>query len=301
MATKEITGTINNITFRNSEGWAVFTVRTDEIYITSCTGVIPAIADIGHCVTCSGIWITNKYGRQLKCDKIQPVIDTKSNKGVERLLMLLPGVGKVKAKAAVKELGATPAWKTALECPSYFVSNYEKACEVREAAQTLIENYQAVTYLFGIGLTENQTNKIIKKYGSKAIAQVSENPYQLINDIDGFGFRIVDGIALRSGVKSDSEQRILACIVFCLDDNEKNQGNIWFHGKSLIHIVVEELTKSAIAQEVSAVVTNYGIVKKLIYRLASEEQIVVDKNKVYSKKLLLAEKTIERCLKMVTV
>lgn len=295
----EVTGIIDNIAFRDTEGWAAFTIKIDLILgNVSCTGILPCIVDIGHNVTCTGNFVTGKYGKQLKCSKVIPIIDCETDKGVERLLSLLPGIGLIKSRAAVKEFGAKLAWRSATEHPSVLgITNYDKALAAKETAKGLIHNYQAITFLLGIGLTENQSNKIIKRYGvQEAIKQVSTEPYLLINDISGFGFRIVDGIALKAGIKSDSEQRILACILFCLNDNEKNQGNIWFHGKKLINIVTTELTESAMAQNVVVTAPEHGIIKKNIYKLNANKQVVIDKNKIFSKKLLEAEKTIEKCL-----
>ena len=145
-------------------------------------------------------------------------------------------------------------------------------------------------------MTENQANKIITRYGiTKAVEQIRTEPYALINDINGFGFRIVDGIALKAGIKSDSEQRALACIIFCLDDNEKNQGNVWFYGKHLVKVVLTELEESAMAQGVPVKSLDYGTVKKLIYQLGKEGLVVIEGGKVFSKELLIAERGIAEC------
>lgn len=297
---QKIRGTVHNVTFRNMDGWAVFSVKGDDListhhgHTTSCTGTIPDIIDVGHDVICEGIFTKNKYGKQLKCSSVIPApIDNKTNKGVIRLLSLLPGVGKIKATTAVKELGAVVAWRAAQECPSYLLntSNYEKALDIQDKAKSLIANYGTVIYFLGLGLTENRSNKIIKQYGENAKEQVLTDPYQLIEDISGFGFRIVDGIALKAGIRADSEKRILACIFFCLNDNEKNQGNVWFNGKFLIKMVIGELTESAMAQEARA--PEYSTVKKLIYQLGKSGRVYIDGAKIYSVDLLRAEKKIQ--------
>lgn len=296
MKIQKIRGTVHNVTFRNMDGWAVFSVKGDPVAtITSCTGTLPAIIDMGYDVICEGIFTKNKYGKQLKCSSVIPApIDNKTNKGVIRLLSLLPGIGHFKATAAVKELGAELAWETALKHPSYLgVSTVEKALDIQDKANSLILNYGTVIYFLGLGLTENRSNKIIKQYGENAKKQVLTDPYQLIEDISGFGFRIVDGIALKAGIRADSEQRVLACILFCLNDSEKNQGNVWFNGKFLIKMVINELTESAMAQEVKIVKPEYSTVKKLISQLAKAGKIYIDGAKIYSAELLKAERKIQ--------
>ncbi len=280
------------------DGWAVFGLSSQNKGIP-CTGVLPSMIDINHAVICEGAYAKSKFGMQFKCDSVVPAPpDIKTNEGVIRLLTLLPGIGPSKAKAAVEELGADMAWKTAQEHPSYLgISSYQTALKAKEVAQGLISSYSATTFLLGIGLTENQANKIIAKYGiTKAVEQVRTEPYALINDINGFGFRIVDGISLKAGIRSDSEQRALACILFCLDNSEKNQGNVWFYGKHLVKVVLTELEESAMAQGVPVKSLDYGTVRKLIYQLGKDSLVVINKGKVYSKELLIAERGIAECL-----
>jgi len=295
----KIKGKINKITYRNADNWAVFSVQAipDDI---SCTGILPSMCDSGFSVECEGVWTQGKYGKQLKCKTVAPVApDTNSKSGVISLLCLLPNIGKVKATAAVEELGPEMAWKMAQECPSYLgVTTVDKSLEIQEKAKGLVSNYKATTYLLGIGLTENQTNKIIKRYGiNEAITQIQTDPYQLINDIDGFGFRIVDGISLKAGLKSDSEQRILACISFCLDDSEKNNGNIWIYGGALVKMVINELVDSAMVQNQPIKPPEYCTVKKLIQRLAAAKKVIIDKNKIYSANLFNCERIIYNAIK----
>jgi len=296
----KITGEVKIITFRNVDGWAVFTIIDNDNIQTSCTGTLPTMVDTGHVVTCEGSYCKTQYGRQLKCISVVPApLNTDTDTGVIRLLTLLPGIGIKKAEGAVKELGWEMAWRAAQECPSYLgISNYKKALIAKDVALGLISSYKATTFLLGIGVTENQANKIIKKYGvENAIGQMQTEPYQLIENIDGFGFRIVDGIALKSGIRSDSDQRALACILFCLDDNEKNKGNIWFYGKNLCKIVINELVDSAMKQSFPASSPDYDQIRKLVYYLGKAGKVEINKGKVYSKSLLDAERKILECLK----
>lgn len=65
-------------------------------------------------------------------------------------------------------------------------------------------------------ITENQLLKIHDKYGENAIQIIRKNPYRLIYDIDGFGFRKVDALAMASGIKADSPARIGAAMFYGL-------------------------------------------------------------------------------------
>ena len=215
---KEISGMISQVKYRNDTGWCVFLVACNdgsgaEI---SCTGVLPEIADQGTECVCVGKFETNKFGRSLKCSSITiaaPRTDTAS--GVAKLLTRLPGVGPVKAKAAIEEYGPEYSWWIAQNCPSMLgITNYRDAETAIIIASTLIDNYETLTYLMGIGLTDYQAGQIIKEFGRFSRETVAENPYALLK-IDGFGFRTVDVIALKAGIKQNSTARIMAGVLHC--------------------------------------------------------------------------------------
>ncbi|MCL2753714.1 MAG: AAA family ATPase, partial [Defluviitaleaceae bacterium] len=55
-----------------------------------------------------------------------------------------------------------------------------------------------------------QCEKVYKKYGHESVSVIKENPYVLVRDIFGIGFKIADGIALRAGILPNSTHRISA-------------------------------------------------------------------------------------------
>ena len=60
--------------------------------------------------------------------------------------------------------------------------------------------------------------KIYKQYGKESIAVLNENPYRLVQDIWGIGFKTADGIAQKLGLPHDSVKRIKAGINFAIQD-----------------------------------------------------------------------------------
>lgn len=296
-----IKGTVAHITFRNSENWAVFIVHGSiDIGDVNCTGILPEMCDKSSVVTCIGTWERGKYGKQLKCNQIIPAPpDIDSKKGVVALLYRLPGIGQVKALRAVKEYGHELAWKAAVECPSMLgIVGLGAALKAQQKALSMVNGVETTVYLLGLGLTDYQCNKIIMRYGAEnAVRVISENPYQLMKDIDGFGFLTIDKIAIKAGMKLNNSARIMACCLFCLLSSEINNGNIYIWGKELVDIVKNELAKSSAACRVSMKNLNgmsigYEMVRKCIYGLQHEEKVFIEGGKVYSKKLLDAEKII---------
>ncbi len=75
---------------------------------------------------------------------------------------------------------------------------------------------QAMMFLQGYGISMNLALKIYQKYGSKLYGIIKENPYRLVDDIQGVGFKIADEIAQKAGITADSDYRLRSGIFYCL-------------------------------------------------------------------------------------
>lgn len=295
----KVTGEISSIKFRNSEGWSVFQVKTtdpDPMFcgVTTCTGTLASMIDVGTSVTCTGVIEVGKFGRQVKCDQVVPAApDVSTDAGVIKLLQRLPGIGPKKAMMAVQQFGHKEAWRLAGIDPEKIGVKAEHKNLAISIAATLLESYEATVYLLGIGLTDYQAGLIYGKYGKESIKVVSEDPYRLIDDIDGMGFITVDKIALKAGVSVGNPARITACILYVLDDSQSNGGNIWHNGWSLVEIVLQTLTDTAMKAEVSiSGAPDKDEVRKQVHFLQAEGKIAINKGRVFSKTLLDAESAI---------
>lgn len=84
------------------------------------------------------------------------------------------------------------------------------------------------------GVPYNAVKRLSDKYGSPdlLLQKINENPYLLTN-IDGFGFKKVDEIALQMGVEKKSSHRVKACIEYVLNENSNN-GHSWIKRTKLI-------------------------------------------------------------------
>ena len=92
---------------------------------------------------------------------------------------------------------------------------------------------QNMLFLQQYGISNLLAVKIINQYGQKASKVLTENPYQLAEDISGIGFKISDEIALHAGFEVQSEFRIKACITYCLQQASQN-GHIYLPETLLI-------------------------------------------------------------------
>lgn len=115
-------------------------------------------------------------------------------------------------------------------------------------AQRIIDKYEAskdfasaYIELDGYGLTTEAINGLIKQYGSPEtlIDKIKDNPYVLI-ELDGYGFKKVDKIAMSMGIKKQDIKRLIAFIDYVLLEMG-NSGYSWIDSEHLITLIEENL------------------------------------------------------------
>ena len=90
------------------------------------------------------------------------------------------------------------------------------------------------------GLTDTAVAKLHEKYHSTdtIIAKLRENPYELM-EIDGYGFKKCDALALNGGMKETSKFRVAAYVQYFLQEQANVEGHSWIYLKDLLRGVVE--------------------------------------------------------------
>lgn len=71
-------------------------------------------------------------------------------------------------------------------------------------------------YLQQFGISVNYAVKLYQVYGSDTVSAIEENPYRMVRDVFGIGFKKADKIAEKMGVAADDEYRIRSGIRFTL-------------------------------------------------------------------------------------
>ena len=71
-----------------------------------------------------------------------------------------------------------------------------------------------------------------KLYGDQVQAVIRENPYRLVEDIEGVGFLTADRIALSMGMAADSPHRIKCALKYVLQDAASSGGCLLYTSPS---------------------------------------------------------------------
>lgn len=156
-------------------------------------------------------------------------------------------LSKILTKNQVDNLYAT------FENPLEIIENgdIESLCSVKgigeSTAEKIIEKvYSSIDYskayieLDEYGLTNNMIQKLVDIYNSPEVVinVIKSNPYKLINDVEGIGFKKADEIALKNGYDESNPTRLFYLAQHVLEENAEN-GYSWLDGYDFMDKVRE--------------------------------------------------------------
>lgn len=237
---EKIEALITDVVFRNDEnGFTVLTVRLDDGSRTSAVGVMPELA-AGERVIFSGEWMEHaQYGRQIKvslCEVVKPT----TAQGIERYLAsgLIKGIGPATAKRIMQAFGTD-----ALDILQYAPDRLREIGGIGKKRAEMIgasfsEQWrmrEAMVFLQGYGVSPAMSMRIFKRYGERSQAVIRANPYTLVDDIEGIGFRTADKIAFSLGIAPDAPERLRAGIVYTLTDAAAANGHMYLPREALLY------------------------------------------------------------------
>ena len=241
----KIAGIVEDIVYRNIEnGYTVFNLDKDGVLVT-CVGKCAAIS-VGEYVEVDGDYTKNaKFGEQFAFINIKAA-KPKSIEGIKKYLSsgLIKGIGPVTAEAIVEKfreetfniIELAPERLTEIKGVSI-----KKANEIAQTFSELKKLQDAVMFLQEYGITVNLAVKIFNTYMDETIEIVSQNPYKLIEDVEGIGFITADKIANTMGIDSASEFRVRAGMLHLLKEASEKGGNTYLPEEELKDLLIKLL------------------------------------------------------------
>ena len=226
---EKLRGKTSGTLFRNEEnGYSVISIRTAD-GIATVTGALPELTE-GEVIEVEGSWTHHpQYGRQFRSSSIR-IESPQTLSAIEIYLGsgLIKGVGPSTARLIVETFG-----KDTLDVLS---SKPERLLEVpkigrirmKQIAGSFMEQQASRnTFLFlqQYGISPSLSGKINKLYREQAETLIRQNPYRLIDEIEGVGFLTADRIALSLGIPRNSEFRMQSGIKYILQDAAGSNGH----------------------------------------------------------------------------
>jgi len=191
-------------------------------------------------VVLHGAFETNKYGDQFRVTSFEYDMDF-DTEGIVHYLTRNPnmkGIGAQRARAIAEFCGA--------DFDRIVTEDPEKLLALKGITPDIVEKLhdewvkykhlnKAITFLARFGITHKQINTLLEKYGNYALQILKENPYKIIEDIPGYGFKKADAIALKMGVSKEDPNRIRAGLMF-LVQKAIQDGDTWVEYGGLVSL-----------------------------------------------------------------
>ncbi len=291
----KLVGMIENVIYRNDEtGYTILDVTTNDGSIITTTGKFPVVG-ICETVTLEGEFKINpRYGEQFVASSIE-ISKPKTNDSIIKYLScgLISGVGIVTATSIVNMFGE----KTL----DVIENDHEKLARVKgvsirkandiHASYTDIKKMQnAVMFLQNYDITINLAVKIFNEYGDKTETILKNNPYQLIEDIEGISFKTADKIASRMGVEHTSSFRLKAAILFVMNELSERIGGTVVKTSDLLNNVLGLLEFSEeLSGEIEREITSLEI-EGLLRKVDFEDDDCIILSKMYFAEKFIADK-----------
>ena len=217
---EKLAGYVEHIIYRNADnGYTVLNLVSGEEEIT-CVGIFSAIAE-GENIEASGDYTDHPtYGKQFKVESFEEKAP-EDEEAIERYLGsgAIRGIGLALAARIVRRFKAD-TFRIIEEEPERLAEvkgiSERKAMEIADQVNEKRDLRQAMIFLQQYGITMNLAVKVYQQYGQEVYGIMRENPYRLADDIEGVGFRTADEIAVRVGVRMDSDFRIRSGILYVL-------------------------------------------------------------------------------------
>ncbi|NLP01937.1 MAG: ATP-dependent RecD-like DNA helicase [Fibrobacter sp.] len=284
-----LTGIVNGITFQNEDsGFTVVQLQTESSPILyTCVGVMPTVAP-GESIQVEGEWESHrKFGKQFNVKTYQLMRPT-TLEGIGALLGsgLFTNIGPVRSKAIIGCFGLETLDildrepERLMEVPGIGKKTYLRIKEGWDRQKHLRD---LMMFLREYDVSVNMVIKIFKAYGEQAGQKISENPYCLVEDIWGVGFKKADQIAQKMGFAHDSYKRIRAGLIFVIQE-ASSDGNTFLPAAELVSRASEILEA---AEEKVTYSLDHAVDIKLLIR---------ENDKVYLPLYYYAEKYIAEAI-----
>lgn len=293
-------GTIDRVIFENTSNFfKIILLEIDDTdsdfddFEIIVTGTIADVIEGENYTFWGELTQHPKYGQQLKVERYQRA--KPSSAGLIKYFSSqhFKGIGKKTAEKIIHLYGDDPI-DNILEDPDKLesISGLSKANRENLVSKLRL-NYgaeQILAKLAEYGLNNKTAVQIFERYKEESLTVITENPYQLVEDIQGIGFKMADKLAEQVGINSDTPQRFRAALVHTLLETSIDKGDTYIEAKEL-------LEKSLfILEEVRQVELDPSQIAQELTQLISEDKVQNIGTKIFDNTLFYAESGIHKHL-----
>ena len=185
-----------------------------------------------------------RYGMQFSVESYEQVLPNDDSSLIRYFSSsFFEGIGKKAASKIVAQLGEN-AIEMLKEDPQIVYQLVGLSEKQKESLRAGINNdiEDSIVFLTQHGISTNNILKIEATYEDAAISIIKENPYQLIIDIDGIGFKTADKLAMTLGFDEMNPNRIKAAIVSVVLSVSMQTGNTYTSKEEVFRHLTKEFS-----------------------------------------------------------
>ena len=234
-----------------------------------------------------------KYGQQLKISRYERA--KPSSKGLVKYFSSdhFKGIGVKTAQKIVQLYGedTEDTIDKILAEPEKLTQINGLAAKNREAFVAKLRlNYgteMVLAKLAAYGIPNKLAFQIQDTYKEETLDIVEKYPYQLVEDIQGIGFKIADHLAEELGIQSDALERFRAGLIHTLLTQSMERGDTYVEARDLLEHTIELLESSR------QVELDPSLVADELAHLIEEDKVQNVETKIFENSLFFAEEGIK--------
>lgn len=200
-----------------------FLLLDESEKVITCTGILPSVPETDIRYNIYGNYVEHpRFGMQFQIESLEKPLPSEEE-GIIRYLSgtQFPGIGKKTAEKIVKKLGES-CLQIIRDNPDILKTIGLKEDKINIISEGLREEddglSELVRFLNVHGIGMRNLVRLNRAYGKDALRKIQENPYRVIEECDGFGFKTADRIAESLGFSKDDERRLYAYLIsLCMD------------------------------------------------------------------------------------
>ncbi|MEZ7170861.1 ATP-dependent RecD-like DNA helicase [Sporosarcina sp. OR05] len=199
---------------------------------------------------------------------------------------LFPGIGRKTADTIVKQLGKD-AIKRILENPDVLDQIPKLAADKKETLVTVLQENlgleRSMVQLNEWGFGPQLSMRIYQTYREEVLELLRENPYRLIEDIEGIGFQRADELGRQLGITGNHPSRVKAAILHTMNLAVQSVGHVYLEAENVLP-EVKRLLESSQRAEVP-----FDNISQAVIELVEEGKLCGEGRRLYIPTLYYSE------------
>lgn len=199
---------------------------------------------------------------------------------------LFPGIGMKTAQTIVKQLGQD-AIKKILDDASVLDTIPRLTDDKKETIVSVLQQNmgleRTIIQLNEWGFGPQIAMRIYQTYREEAITILTENPYRLIEEIEGVGFQRADELGKNLGITGNHPDRIKAAILHSINQAVQSAGHVYLEAEAILPEVKRLLEMS------QPIEIPFDAISQAIIELVEEGKVAAEERRLYIPSLYFSE------------